>query len=116
MSDTAQDHINLADTLNGQVIEPLKATERRHEEAKKKEMQYYQKLLSDRDRAYADRIKVGLIRSDSAPCPHAHFFSPQSKQKVHPPLTATIPSRADLTLVRRGMHGSRYLPSEAGKP
>ncbi|TFK86863.1 hypothetical protein K466DRAFT_663436 [Polyporus arcularius HHB13444] len=57
MSDTAQDHMNLADTLNGQVIEPLKATERRHEEAKKKEMQYYQKLLSDRDRAYADRIK-----------------------------------------------------------
>ncbi|KAI0693453.1 hypothetical protein C8T65DRAFT_668088 [Cerioporus squamosus] len=57
MSDTAQDHINLADTLNGQVIESLKATERRHEEAKTKEMQYYQKLLSDRDRAYADRIK-----------------------------------------------------------
>ncbi len=63
MSDTAQDHINLADALNGQVVEPLKATERKHEEAKKKEMQHYQKLLSDRDRAYADRIKVGLIRS-----------------------------------------------------
>ncbi|RPD62761.1 hypothetical protein L226DRAFT_532256 [Lentinus tigrinus ALCF2SS1-7] len=57
MSDAAQDHINLADALNGQVIDPLKATERKHEEAKKKEMQYYQKLLSDRDRAYADRIK-----------------------------------------------------------
>ncbi|KAI0769881.1 hypothetical protein C8Q74DRAFT_1271721 [Fomes fomentarius] len=57
MSDTAQDHINLADALNGQVVEPLKATERKHEETKKKEMQHYQKLLSDRDRAYADRIK-----------------------------------------------------------
>ena len=34
----------------------------KHEDTKKKEMQFYQKLLSDRDRAYADRIKVGLIR------------------------------------------------------
>ena len=62
MNDTAQDHVNLADALTSQVVEPLKATERKHEDTKKKEMQYYQKLLSDRDRAYADRIKVGLIR------------------------------------------------------
>ncbi|KAI0712543.1 hypothetical protein C8Q76DRAFT_735094 [Earliella scabrosa] len=57
MNDTAQDHVNLADALTSQVVEPLKATERKHEDTKKKEMQYYQKLLSDRDRAYADRIK-----------------------------------------------------------
>ena len=59
MSDTAQDHINLADAYNGQVIEPLRATERRHEDAKKKQMAYYQKLLSERDRSYADRAKAG---------------------------------------------------------
>ncbi|KAI0755276.1 hypothetical protein C8Q80DRAFT_422803 [Daedaleopsis nitida] len=57
MSDSAQDHINLADALNGHVIEQLKTTERKHEEAKKKQMQYYQKLLSERDRVYTDRIK-----------------------------------------------------------
>ncbi|KAH9890020.1 hypothetical protein C8Q73DRAFT_706343 [Cubamyces lactineus] len=57
MTDASQDHVNLADALNDQVIEPLKATERKHEESKKKEMQYYQKLLSDRDRVYSDRMK-----------------------------------------------------------
>ncbi|KAH9948829.1 hypothetical protein B0H21DRAFT_731329 [Amylocystis lapponica] len=57
MLHTAQDHINLADTLNLQVVDALKATERRHEEATKKQMQYFQKLLSERDRAYTDRVK-----------------------------------------------------------
>ncbi|KAI0647754.1 hypothetical protein C8Q79DRAFT_951721 [Trametes meyenii] len=56
-NDASQDHINLADALNSQVIEPLRVAERKHEETKKKEMQYYQKLLADRDRMYADRIK-----------------------------------------------------------
>lgn len=58
MLDAAQDHINLADSLNSQVVETLKATERRHEEAKRKQMQFFQKLLSERDRAYAERVKV----------------------------------------------------------
>ncbi|KAI0328863.1 hypothetical protein GY45DRAFT_1325708 [Cubamyces sp. BRFM 1775] len=57
MTDASQDHVNLADALNDKVIEPLKATERKHEESKKKETQYYQKLLSDRDRVYSDRMK-----------------------------------------------------------
>ncbi|KAI0916825.1 hypothetical protein AcW1_007828 [Taiwanofungus camphoratus] len=57
MLDAAQDHINLADSLNSQVVETLKATERRHEEAKRKQMQFFQKLLSERDRAYAERVK-----------------------------------------------------------
>ncbi|KAI1794856.1 hypothetical protein LXA43DRAFT_994584 [Ganoderma leucocontextum] len=57
ISDIAQEHINLADSLTTQIIEPLRATERKHEDAKKNEMQFYQKLLQDRDRAYADRIK-----------------------------------------------------------
>lgn len=60
MTDASQDHVNLADALNDKVIEPLKATERKHEESKRKEMQYYQKLLSDRDRVYSDRMKVGV--------------------------------------------------------
>ncbi|KAI0771170.1 hypothetical protein BD413DRAFT_613282 [Trametes elegans] len=57
MTDASQDHVNLADTLSSQVVEPLRATGRKHEETKKKEMQYYQKLLAERDRVYADRIK-----------------------------------------------------------
>ena len=60
MTDASQDHVNLADALNDKVIEPLKATERKHEESKRKEIQYYQKLLSDRDRVYSDRMKVGV--------------------------------------------------------
>lgn len=58
---TAQDHIDLADALGTQVADTLKATERRHEEANKKQMQYYQKLLAERERLYADRIKVNLL-------------------------------------------------------
>ncbi|PIL22850.1 hypothetical protein GSI_15545 [Ganoderma sinense ZZ0214-1] len=57
ISDIAQEHINLADSLTSQIIEPLRSTEQKHEAAKKNEMQFYQKLLQDRDRVYADRIK-----------------------------------------------------------
>ncbi|KAI0669220.1 hypothetical protein C8Q78DRAFT_1042286 [Trametes maxima] len=63
-TDASQDHVNLADALNNQVIEPLKLAERKHEETKKKEMQYYQKLLADRDRVYAERIKSKLKYDD----------------------------------------------------
>ncbi|KAI0726436.1 hypothetical protein C8Q72DRAFT_846029 [Fomitopsis betulina] len=55
--DTAQAHISLADSLSSEVIESLKGTERRQEEAKKKQEQYFAKLLSERDKVYADRIK-----------------------------------------------------------
>ncbi|OBZ68741.1 Protein BZZ1 [Grifola frondosa] len=55
--DAAQSHINLADALSSQVVDVLKTTERRHDEAKKREMLYFQKLLSERDRAYTDRVK-----------------------------------------------------------
>ncbi|EPS98414.1 hypothetical protein FOMPIDRAFT_1037483 [Fomitopsis schrenkii] len=57
MMDTAQAHISLADSLNAEVIESLKSTERRQEEAKKKQEQHFAKLLSERDKVYADRIK-----------------------------------------------------------
>ncbi|THG97298.1 hypothetical protein EW026_g4673 [Hermanssonia centrifuga] len=56
--DSAQDHLLIADGLSSQVVDALKATEKRHEEAKKRQMQYFQKLLSDRDKAYADRLKA----------------------------------------------------------
>ncbi|KZT64927.1 hypothetical protein DAEQUDRAFT_732022 [Daedalea quercina L-15889] len=55
--DTAQAHINLADSLTAEVIDALKVTERRQEEAKKKQEQYFAKLLSERDRVYSDRVK-----------------------------------------------------------
>ncbi|KAI0632446.1 hypothetical protein C8Q77DRAFT_1125758 [Trametes polyzona] len=57
ISDASQDHVSLADALTSQVVEPLRAAERKHEETKRKEMQHYQKLLAERDRVYADRIK-----------------------------------------------------------
>lgn len=80
MSTTAQDHINFANGLTSQTIEVLRILEKRNEESKKKvrhwtplqlpnislfclaqEMAFFQKLLSDRDRVYADRIKVCIV-------------------------------------------------------
>ncbi|KAJ7928075.1 hypothetical protein B0H13DRAFT_2248511 [Mycena leptocephala] len=58
MANTAQDHVNLADALNTQVIDVLKVVERKQEELKKKEMTFFQKLLTERDRAYNDRLKA----------------------------------------------------------
>lgn len=58
---SSQDHVNLADALTSQVIEPLKVTERKYEDSKKRETQHYQKLLAERDRVYADRIRVRVI-------------------------------------------------------
>ncbi|KAG6889878.1 hypothetical protein C0995_013852 [Termitomyces sp. Mi166 len=57
MTNTAQDHVNLADSLTSQVVEVLRGVEKKNEEAKKTEMQFFQKLLSDRDRIYAERLK-----------------------------------------------------------
>ncbi|KAF9499043.1 hypothetical protein BDN71DRAFT_1480868 [Pleurotus eryngii] len=54
---TAQDHINVADTLTTQVVDVLKAIEKKNEDLKKKELQFFQKLLSNRDRIYSDRVK-----------------------------------------------------------
>ncbi|KAJ6525279.1 hypothetical protein DFH09DRAFT_1188777 [Mycena vulgaris] len=58
MANTAQDHVNLADALTTQVVDVLKGVERKKEELKKKEMAFFQKLLSERDRAYGDRLKA----------------------------------------------------------
>ncbi|KAF9005437.1 hypothetical protein BDQ17DRAFT_1389780 [Cyathus striatus] len=57
MNNTTQDHFNIADALNAEVVVVLAGIERRNEEAKKKEMQFFQKLLSDRDKYYANRLK-----------------------------------------------------------
>lgn len=58
IGEAGQDHMNLADSLNTQVVEALKTTEKRHDDAKKRQVQYFQKLLSERDKAYNDRLKV----------------------------------------------------------
>lgn len=65
-SESAQDHNALADGLSAQVADALKATEKRHDEAKKRQMQYFQKLLNERDKSYGDRLKV---------CKRGHKFS-----------------------------------------
>ncbi len=56
--ESAQDHISLSDSLNTQVVEALKLTEKRHEEAKKKQMLHFQKLLAEREKTYNERLKV----------------------------------------------------------
>ncbi|KAJ3715511.1 hypothetical protein C8R42DRAFT_681074 [Lentinula raphanica] len=53
----AQDHNNIADALTTQVVDALKTAERRHESYQKTEAQFYQKLISERDRAYSERLK-----------------------------------------------------------
>lgn len=55
---SAQDHINLSDGWNSRVVEALRATERMHEDAKKRQMAQFQKFLSDRDKSYSERAKV----------------------------------------------------------
>jgi formin-binding protein 1 len=77
---TAQDHVNLADALTSQVVEVLRSVGKKNEDSRKKvlsyrcrfwkfsqlkfvscqEMQFFQKLLSDRDRIYAERSKVNM--------------------------------------------------------
>ncbi|KAF9453103.1 hypothetical protein P691DRAFT_801964 [Macrolepiota fuliginosa MF-IS2] len=55
--DTTQDHLGIADAISSQIVETLRIVEKRSDDAKKKEMQFFQKLLADRDRIYADRLK-----------------------------------------------------------
>ncbi|KAG7088275.1 hypothetical protein E1B28_012288 [Marasmius oreades] len=57
ITNASHDHVNIADALTSQVVEALKAVERRNEEAQKKEMQFFHKLTVDRDNIYADRLK-----------------------------------------------------------
>lgn len=57
MSNSAQDHINLADALSSQITESLKAVERRNDDYKKKQMQFYHTILAGRDKIYTERIK-----------------------------------------------------------
>ncbi|KAF7795164.1 hypothetical protein EIP86_006313 [Pleurotus ostreatoroseus] len=57
IGDSAQDHFVLADALTSQVIDVLRTTEKKHEETNKRQMQFYQKMLSDREKAYTDRLK-----------------------------------------------------------
>ncbi|KAA1469744.1 hypothetical protein DENSPDRAFT_641109 [Dentipellis sp. KUC8613] len=54
----SQDHVNVADALSNQVVDVLKAVERKADENVKKQAQFYQKLLQDRDKIYNDRLKT----------------------------------------------------------
>ncbi|KAK0188060.1 hypothetical protein F5146DRAFT_1207876 [Armillaria mellea] len=65
MTNTAEDHVNVAEVMTSQVVDVLKALGRKNDETKKKEMQFFQKLVSDRDRTYAERMKVRTISCDN---------------------------------------------------
>ncbi|KAK7469365.1 Protein BZZ1, variant 2 [Stygiomarasmius scandens] len=58
MVSSAQDHLNIAEVLTTQVVDVLKALEKKNEEVQKKEIQFFQKLIADRDRTYNDRLKT----------------------------------------------------------
>ena len=61
LGDTAQDHADFADGIAAEVTDILKSTEKRYEETNRRQLQFYQKLYSDRDKIYADRLKVCFL-------------------------------------------------------
>ncbi|KAG6908313.1 hypothetical protein DXG01_005349 [Tephrocybe rancida] len=96
MGNTAQDHVNIADGLTTQVIDVLRGVEKKNQDAQKMEMQFYQKLLNDRDRVYAERVKC--------------------KQKVNQPSLLRFRFTNEWNVsVRRRMQRRRRIPAEAGK-
>ncbi|KAH9011660.1 hypothetical protein EDB85DRAFT_2076883 [Lactarius pseudohatsudake] len=52
-----QEHLSLADDLNVQVVGVLTSLARKNEGHRKKQAQFYQKVLADTDRIYSDRSK-----------------------------------------------------------
>ncbi|KII86660.1 hypothetical protein PLICRDRAFT_55576 [Plicaturopsis crispa FD-325 SS-3] len=57
MISTSQDHVNIADALSAQVVETLKGVEKKNDDTKKKQIAFFQKLVSERDRIYSERSK-----------------------------------------------------------
>lgn len=57
VAESAQDHVKLADAVGAQIVEILRAVEKKHEDAKKKQMAFFTKLVSERDRVYTERAK-----------------------------------------------------------
>ncbi|KAH9807741.1 hypothetical protein DFH28DRAFT_1201879 [Melampsora americana] len=54
----ALDHTNLAESIQNQVCEVLKATERKKEATRKKHVEFSTKLLSERDKVYYEKMKA----------------------------------------------------------
>ncbi|KAF8526758.1 hypothetical protein JB92DRAFT_3087230 [Gautieria morchelliformis] len=77
----AQDHFIFADALSSQVTEELKKLERKHEEAKKKQTQFFEKLLADKDRTASDRSKVRTDPPVVTLWPNCSYDSTQAKHK-----------------------------------
>ncbi|KAG2096547.1 uncharacterized protein F5147DRAFT_716580 [Suillus discolor] len=78
MSSSAQDHINLAEAWS-QITESLKAVERRNDDYKKKQMQFFSTILAGRDKIYAERIKSK--QKYDADCAEVEIH--RQKQSVH---------------------------------
>ncbi|KAG0149316.1 hypothetical protein CROQUDRAFT_653892 [Cronartium quercuum f. sp. fusiforme G11] len=54
----ATDHTNLADSIQNQICEVLKAAERKKESTRKKHMEFAAKILSERDKIYNEKMKA----------------------------------------------------------
>ncbi|KAI9492598.1 hypothetical protein BDB00DRAFT_827311 [Zychaea mexicana] len=61
----AKCHYQLVDELNSGIIEVLKATGARKEDARKKHVAFYQKLKAERDKTYAEKDKAKSTYHDA---------------------------------------------------
>ena len=132
-SESAQDHVNLADGLDAQVVNVLKMVEKRHEEVKKKvvvhgtaafrpshvgcpsqQVKAFQKLLSDRDRAYGDRTKVRGACVIGPSVLYPNFVSSEQTNGILTVCWRQTRVADGEGLVRRRMCGSRGIQTETG--
>ncbi|KIY45574.1 hypothetical protein FISHEDRAFT_49111 [Fistulina hepatica ATCC 64428] len=58
ISSSAQDRINIADSLTKGIVDALQAVDRSNEHTKKGELLFYQRLLTERDKTYNERAKA----------------------------------------------------------
>ncbi|KAG1797773.1 uncharacterized protein HD556DRAFT_1233065, partial [Suillus plorans] len=80
MSSSAQDHINLAEAWS-QITESLKVVERRNDDYKKKQMQFFSTILAGRDKIYAERIKASKQKYD-ADCAEVEIHRQKQVRKL----------------------------------
>jgi len=84
-----QEHLNLADALSVQVVGVLLSLARKNEAHRKKQAQFYQKVLADRDRLYNDRAK-SKVKYDEG-CAEVETY----RQKNAPRTTSILAERRD---------------------
>lgn len=75
-----QEHMSLADALNVQVVAVLTSLARKNEGHRKKQAQFYQKVLADTDRSYSDRSKCKIKYDEE--CAEVETYR-QKQERAH---------------------------------